>query len=91
MHILLSEGITNYKIAELVYGSTPESNGMDLSFEYPDFEKVHCLMNTRKNMTLVNLWNRYSKNCHAEEKKFYQYSQFCELYGKWCEDKQSPR
>lgn len=44
------------------------------------------LMATRKNMTLVFLWNRYKQKCQAEEKRFYQYSQFCERYAKWCEE-----
>jgi len=43
-------------------------------------------MDTRKNMTLVFLWNRYKKRCLDEEKKFYQYRQFCDLYAKWCEE-----
>lgn len=43
-------------------------------------------MATRKNMTLVFLWNRYSKKCTEEGKRFYQYRQYCELYNKWCEE-----
>jgi transposase len=82
----LPEGITNYGIAERVYGSVPGAGGRDLSFEYPDFEEVSRMISARKNMTLVFLWNRYAKKCQVEEKKFYQYRQFCELYGKWCEE-----
>ena len=43
-------------------------------------------MATRKNMTLVFLWNRHSKKCAEEGKRFYQYRQYCELYNKWCEE-----
>lgn len=82
----LPEGITNYGIAELVYGSFPGSGGRDLSYEFPDFQEVARMMDTRKNMTLVFLWNRYKKRCLDEEKKFYQYRQFCDLYAKWCEE-----
>ena len=46
---------------------------------YPDYEADAKLMATRKNMTLVFLWNRYSKKCAEEGKRFYQYRQYCEL------------
>ncbi len=59
----LPEGITNYGIADLVYGSLPGSGGRDLSYEFPDFQEVARMMDTRKNMTLVFLWNRYKKRC----------------------------
>lgn len=64
---LLPPGITNYGIAELVYGSVPGSGGRNENIEYPDYEADAKLMATRKNMTLVFLWNRYSKKC-AEER-----------------------
>ena len=37
-------------------------------------------------MTLQVCWDRYVKRCKAEEKKPYQYRQFCELFSKWCEE-----
>ena len=37
-------------------------------------------------MTLVVLWNRYSKQCRDRGVKFYSYRQFCENYAKWCEE-----
>lgn len=80
----LSEGITNYGISELVYGHTPGVNGRDTSYELPDFPEVARQMQERKNMTLLFLWNRYKKRCEAEEKKYYQYRQFCERYSEWC-------
>ena len=43
-------------------------------------------MATRKNMTLMFLWNRYKKKCQEEGSRFYQYSQYCELYNRWCEE-----
>ena len=53
----LPAGITNYGIAELVYGRNPEGvDGRDLSFELPDFAEVEKQMNSRKNMTLVFLF-----------------------------------
>ena len=82
----LPPGITNYGIAELVYGSIPGSGGRNENIEYPDYESDAKLMATRKNMTLVFLWNRYSKKCTEEGKRFYQYRQYCELYNKWCEE-----
>jgi transposase len=82
----LPTGITNYGIAELVYGSVPGNGGRNESIELPDYEEVARLMVTRKNMTLVFLWNRYKQKCQDQEKRFYQYSQFCERYSKWCEE-----
>ena len=34
----------------------------------------------------LHLWNRYSKKCAEEGKRFYQYRQYCELYNKWCDE-----
>lgn len=82
----LPTGITNYGIAELVYGSVPGNTGRNENIELPDYAEIAMLMDTRKNMTLVFLWNRYKKKCQADEKRFYQYSQFCERYAKWCEE-----
>ena len=82
----LPEGITNYAIAELVYGHAPGSNSRSSEYEQPDYEWVFRQMNDRKNMTLVYLWNRYKKDCDSKETKPYQYRQFCDLYSKWCED-----
>lgn len=85
----LPVGITNYGIAQLVYGHTPGFNGRDLGYELPDFEEISRQMSQRKNMTLVYLWNRYYRACEAEEKKGYQYRQFCERYAAWCRDSQT--
>lgn len=82
----LPSGITNYGIAELVYGTVPGTAGRNENFEYPDYESDAKLMATRKNMTLVFLWNRYVKKCAAEGKRYYQYRQYCELYNRWCEE-----
>ena len=82
----LPEGITNYGIHELVYGHAPGSNTRNEEYVQPDYEWVFHQMNERNNMTLVYLWSRYSKQCKAEGRKYYQYRQFCELYGVWCEE-----
>ena len=82
----LPQGITNYGIAEAVYGKGPAISGRDLSYEMPDYEAVAKEMSSRKNMTLVVLWNRYSKHCRDCGLKFYSYRQFCENYAKWCEE-----
>jgi transposase len=82
----LPSGITNYGIAERVYGSVPGSGGRNEDIELPDYENIATLMSTRNNMTLVFLWNRYKQKCQAQEKRFYQYSQFCERYTQWCEE-----
>ena len=82
----LPPGITNYGIAMLVYGNVPGTTGRNENIELPDYAEIANLMATRKNMTLVFLWNRYKQKCEAEDKRFYQYSQFCERYARWCED-----
>lgn len=82
----LPEGITNYGIAAAVYGQDATVSGRDLSYEMPDYETVEREMSSRKNMTLVVLWNRYSKKCRDADLKFYSYRQFCENYAKWCEE-----
>ena len=79
----LPAGITNYGIALKVYGSVPGSGGRNENIELPDYEEDAKLMATRKNMTLVFLWNRYKKKCEEEGARCYQYSQYCELYNKW--------
>ena len=66
----LPQGITNYGIAEAVYGKSPAISGRDLSYEMPDYEAVAKEMSSRKNMTLVVLWNRYSKHCRDCGLKF---------------------
>lgn len=82
----LPEGITNYGIAALVYGSDNIVAGRDLSYELPDYAAVEKEMSSRKNMTLKVQWNRYVKRCRDEGLKFYSYRQFCEQYTKWCEE-----
>ena len=82
----LPAGITNYGIALKVYGSVPGSGGRNENIELPDYEEAAKLMATRKNMTLMFLWNRYKKKCEEQGARFYQYSQYCELYNKWCEE-----
>ena len=81
----LPQGITNYGIAEAVYGRKPTYSGRDLNYELPDYAAVEQEMSSRKNMTLVVLWNRYAKMCRDNGLKFYSYRQFCENYAKWCE------
>lgn len=70
----LPAGITNYGIALKVYGSVPGSGGRNENIELPDYEDAAKLMATRKNMTLMFLWNRYKKKCEEEGVRFYQYS-----------------
>ncbi len=64
----LPNGITNYGIAELVYGNPPGNNGRNPNIEYPDYEDANRQFSTRKNMTLVFLWNRYKKRCDENSK-----------------------
>ena len=82
----LPTGITNYGISMKVYGSVSGSGCRNENIELPDYEEAAKLMATRKNMTLMFLWNRYKKKCEEEGARFYQYSQYCELYNKWCEE-----
>ena len=73
----LPAGITNYGIAELVYGRNPEGvEGRDLSFELPDFAEVEKQMNSRKNMTLVFLWGRYKTAAWQKRKNFIPIASF---------------
>mgnify|MGYP001628758196 CR=1 FL=1 len=72
----LPAGITNYGIAMKVYGSVPGSGGRNENIELPDYEEAANLMATRKNMTLMFLWNRYKKKCEEEGARFYQ-SRYC--------------
>lgn len=80
----LPAGITNYGIAERVYGNPPGNNGRNPNIEYPDYADVNRQLSTRKNMTLVFLWNRYKKKCEETGRRYYQYRQFCEHYSEWC-------
>lgn len=82
----LPDGITNYGIASAVYGTQATASKRDLSYEQPDYEAVEKDMSSRKNMTLIVLWNRYAKKCRDGGLKFYSYRQFCENYAKWCEE-----
>ena len=59
----LPAGITNYGIALKVYGSVQGSGGRNENIELPDYEEAVILMATRKNLTLMFLWNRYKKKC----------------------------
>ena len=82
----LPHGITNYGIAAAVYVSGVPVRTRDLTYELPDYEAVSKAMSSRQNMTLIVLWNRYSKRCRDGGLKFYSYRQFCENYAKWCEE-----
>ena len=82
----LPAGITNYGIALKVYGSVPGSGGRNENIELPDYEEAAKLMATRKNMTLMFLWNRYKKKCVIVCSRFYLYSEYCELYNLCCEE-----
>lgn len=82
----LPEGITNYGIAAAVYGEKPGIVGRDYSYEQPDYAAVAREMESRKDMTLVVQWNRYTRRCRDSALKFYSYRQFCENYAKWCEE-----
>lgn len=84
----LPEGITNYGIAELVYGSADAANAVtrDLSYEYPDYAGIHTAMTTRRNMTMVYQWNQYRRECDETGKKSYSYRQFCANYEDWCRE-----
>ena len=66
----LPQGITNYGIAEAVYGKNPGLVGRNLSYEMPDYETVSKDLSSRKNMTLVVLWNRYAKKCRDDGLNF---------------------
>ena len=54
----LPAGITNDGIYALVYSDPEDTRKRDESYELPDYADVHKQMTTRKNMTLVYLWNK---------------------------------
>ena len=83
----LPENITDEGIYVLVYGKQPGGGYHDPSYVYPDYSHIHEQMQSRQNMTLVYLWNRYMKKCGAEGKKAYSYRQFCGNYQDWLEEK----
>jgi len=66
----LPPGITNYGIAAAVYGADTTVTGRDLTYELPDYEAVAKAMASRQNMTLIVLWNQYSKRCRDGGLKF---------------------
>lgn len=82
----LPDGITNYGIAELVYGKVSGQGIRNETFVLPNYAEVHQQMISRKNMTLIYQWNRYKKKCEKDNLKYYSYRQFCERYGIWCND-----
>ena len=82
----LPDGITNYGIAELVYGKVSGQGIRNETFVLPNYAEVHQQMTSRKNMTLIYQWNRYKKKCEKDNLKYYSYRQFCERYGMWCND-----
>ena len=82
----LPVGITNYAIYVLVYGKEPGNSTHNPNIAYPDYQEVADKMESRKNMTLVYLWNCYKKKCEQEGLRYYQYRQFCENYNDWCEE-----
>ena len=82
----LPDGITNYGIAELVYGKVSGQGIRNETFVLPNYAVVHQQMISRKNMTLIYQWNRYKKKCEKDNLKYYSYRQFCERYGMWCND-----
>lgn len=82
----LPDDITNYGIAELVYGKVSGQGIRNETFVLPNYAEVHQQMISRKNMTLIYQWNRYKKKCEKDNLKYYSYRQFCERYGMWCND-----
>lgn len=82
----LPDGITNYRIAEIVYGKEHLSGGRDESYVLPDFLTIHSQFISHKNMTLIYQWNKYKKACEASGLKAYSYRQFCEKYSNWCNE-----
>ncbi len=85
----LPEGITNYGIAEQVYGTgTDHAAGSrsDTGFVQPDYADIYLQMTNRKNMTLVFLWSRYKNQCIESDERFYSYRQYCVKYAAWLEE-----
>lgn len=82
----LPEEITNYGISELVYGRYTAAGFRKESYVLPEYHVINNQLATRKNMTLIFQWNKYKKECIAEDSKFYSYRQFCDRYNTWCDE-----
>lgn len=70
------DGTTNGSIKEMLY---QDPGKRDETYVLPDFSKMDEELK-KSNMTLVLLWNRYVSECRKQERRFYQHTQFCELY-----------
>jgi len=56
------------------------------SYEQPDFAWMEAQLK-RDGVTLTLLWDEYTRSCAASGAKGYQYTQFCELWGRWRKDR----
>lgn len=81
----LPKDITNYGIAAVVYSQEHTARSRDENYAMPDFAQAFAALNSKKNMTLRHLWDKYVKECEANGSKFYQYRQYCKMYNDWVE------
>lgn len=79
----LPEGIGNVELREQLYKPTQEK---DERFVVPDYETIHKLL-ALKGHTLKKLWEKYRKECDADGRQPYLYSQFCRYYSDFVQDK----
>jgi len=74
----LPEDLDDTQLASLFY---PKANATSSKqFAVPDWTQIHQELK-RKAMTKLLLWEEY---CEAQPTRCYSYSQFCDLYAKWC-------
>lgn len=69
----LSPGITNYGIAELVYGTIPGSDGRNENIAYPDYEsdtKLMAMRYTKKHDISFPLEQILQKSMRRKENDF---------------------
>jgi transposase len=74
----LEEGMDEAMLERLLFA--PELPVATTGRPVPDWADIHAELRSRKSVTLTLLWEEY-KACYPEGG--YQYSQFCELYGRW--------
>ncbi len=72
----LPEGLDDEEIEQRLFPTQPRLTG---PIPLPDFASIHEELRRYRHVTLQLLWQEYKQN-HPEG---YQYSRFCELYGRW--------
>jgi transposase len=74
----LEEGMDEARLERVLFAQElPVATG---GRPLPDWADIHAELRSRKSVTLTLLWEEYKA---GYPENGYQYSQFCELYGRW--------